>query len=734
MKNKINRYVKFINSGDIQFFVYMPAAIGLLILFNYDELKKPDLIPVMDSLAQFTEFLYAVSAYQNHELPLWNSYLYGGQPFYLLMNHGLLLNPIVWIWIILGTLIGLTHLQIYVWYHLTEIVFYALGGFFLVRRITKNNIAALIGFIILLFSGDAAYWVNQIYIFTIIMPVPWILFLGLRYFDKQTVPNAFVAAFFLGITLNVYYPIYLIAFLSITAVFLALFYFRAMAEIDHKKLFRHLLLTVPLIAVLVLPTYFAYTEINNDYYQISRYSSEEQVNAVDVPLEHTSHVALADIAPLMLVPQRGFHDATALIGTLAFVFMLSGLLSRSKASLLWTGIFIAMCLNIAGRHTPFFYLGYLLVPFYKLIRSFSFFSGFISFSAAVLACIGVGNLLRKISSFSPDMSGIYFWRRETLIFLLFIGLIFYLPEGHRLYPALAAAALAAVFFLVIKRPGDKRSLVLFGHIAIAAFLVIGAFNLSLIKGSSLEIPGFFNYTGRFGFSFDRPDEYLSIDEKTNKSIPFTNIGDKTDAPWYFDDWGSDNTLFVDRQYYHRSKTMGFDGMMKKKLHFLKYYTVYDKALNYNFFIDKSILVLRDENNVGNKNAGLELDRVEDIEEREEILPAALFLNKKTANRVVFDITVNEDVFLLYTDRYHKGFKAAIDGKEVPVLKGMDIFKAVELPAGKHLVEFVFQPFYGYVLIIYLAVAVGFYLVMLVCGTVKIYESVVRSYRCNFLSP
>src|SRR3989337_1910331 len=85
---------------------------------------------------------FAISAYQNGELPLWNSYLYGGQPFYLWLHHGLILNPIMWIWIIFGTLLNLSHVSIFVSYNLTDIAFFALGGSFLIREITQDDFAA----------------------------------------------------------------------------------------------------------------------------------------------------------------------------------------------------------------------------------------------------------------------------------------------------------------------------------------------------------------------------------------------------------------------------------------------------------------------------------------------------------------------------------------------------------------------------------------------------------------
>ena len=81
---------------------------------------------------------------------------------------------------------------------------------------------------------------------------------------------------------------------------------------------------------------------------------------------------------------------------------------------------------------------------------------------------------------------------------------------------------------------------------------------------------------------------------------------------------------------------------------------------------------------------------------------------KTANCVRFRVDSPRDVFVLYTELYHPGFKAAIDGTQVPVLKAMGTLKAVEMPKGDHTLEFVFQPLYRYALIFYLTAALVFF--------------------------
>jgi hypothetical protein len=48
-------------------------------------------------------------------------------------------------------------------------------------------------------------------------------------------------------------------------------------------------------------------------------------------------------------------------------------------------------------------------------------------------------------------------------------------------------------------------------------------------------------------------------------------------------------------------------------------------------------------------------------------------------------------FLVVSDAFHPGWRARVDGKEAPLHRANYVMRAVELPPGKHRIEFEFKP-------------------------------------------
>ena len=62
--------------------------------------------------------------------------------------------------------------------------------------------------------------------------------------------------------------------------------------------------------------------------------------------------------------------------------------------------------------------------------------------------------------------------------------------------------------------------------------------------------------------------------------------------------------------------------------------------------------------------------------------------------VVLEVEATEAGFVVLTDVWHRWWRAELDGRPAEMLKADAIFRAVQVPAGRHVVRFTFHPFAG----------------------------------------
>ena len=69
-------------------------------------------------------------------------------------------------------------------------------------------------------------------------------------------------------------------------------------------------------------------------------------------------------------------------------------------------------------------------------------------------------------------------------------------------------------------------------------------------------------------------------------------------------------------------------------------------------------------------------------------PASIRLtNYANPGNLFYESESTEDGLAVFSEVYYKTWKAFIDGKEVPVVRANYILRAIEVPAGKHTIEF-----------------------------------------------
>jgi len=62
------------------------------------------------------------------------------------------------------------------------------------------------------------------------------------------------------------------------------------------------------------------------------------------------------------------------------------------------------------------------------------------------------------------------------------------------------------------------------------------------------------------------------------------------------------------------------------------------------------------------------------------------------DKMQYEYTTANDAFAVFSEIfYDKGWKAYVDGKETPIIRADYLLRALQLPAGTHKVEFIFDP-------------------------------------------
>ena len=61
------------------------------------------------------------------------------------------------------------------------------------------------------------------------------------------------------------------------------------------------------------------------------------------------------------------------------------------------------------------------------------------------------------------------------------------------------------------------------------------------------------------------------------------------------------------------------------------------------------------------------------------------------NEVTLSVEAEEPALVILTDSYYPGWTAYVDGVQKPIWRANSLFRAVEVPSGKHVLDFKYRP-------------------------------------------
>jgi len=664
-------------------------------------------------------------------LPLWNPYIYSGHPF-LADPANFIFYPITILYVIMPIAWAI-NLDI-----LLHVIIASLGTYFFVKLITQSRYAGLASAIVYGLSG---YFIWRIYqghllIIHFMSLTPWIFYCIEKALTSNRIIYIFISGIILGLQILSAGPgqgtIY-------TSIFLTLYFFLRWFAISKHSEFKHLYRAfgwytlIPVVsfgisAIQILPTleFAKLSQRSMNTYEFCTFMSFH-------PLQFFNFIVPFWGSPTIpLIAELGGY-----IGILSIILaIIGGAFSKHKQYTIPLVIMLLVALTFMfGKYTPIYYIYWKFLPFFSLFRIPGRCIVMFVFLLAILVGFGLQHLLE---------SGLNKYQRylvqsclAIIASCIFIAISFYqnlgviMPKVPLASTSIGYALLFTFVALVV--------LSAFHHIHnkhIAAGLLITILFFDLFITFSPLIPelketdiaqendlehiimsdkSFF----RVNMPGDGPEGMYPLWGLPNHAIKFHYYGINGHTPLILRDYfefiySMADTPPPDQNRHTFSKELFYsEKVFSSKILGVKYavastpqgflsltaketqphailirnvkFAAKDDQLNFlkqsNFDTRKIVLLDESDRNyvlMNNTNTGSsDQDKV-------------VFANY-APNRLDLISDSPSSTMLLLSELYCPGWKASVDGKDVPILRADYLLRAVKLDAGKHSITMVYQP-------------------------------------------
>lgn len=755
------RFFQILNKNKFLEVLAILAAMLILLMFNWRILVTQELMAQNDTIHSYGQFYYLADSISHGIFPYWNPYMNAGEPNFISLNAGNFLSPVVILWILLASFFKFSFLIAWHWIFFTYFLIFALGCYFLFRRVFEYKVSAYIAFITILFSSlSTIFWWQWGFIY-IVYTLPWVLFFTFELLDKNKIYSLIPLAFSLGISCLSLYSVF---FLFFYIVFLCLlFLIGAFPNFDwrlfkrHKKLLVLAILIFMAIVIHLLPVFL----YKNDIVPVARMENMPSIIAEDIRptfggLGGAASAMFDFVAPFFPYFFLNFFDSRLFwpnsqepimyIGIISLIFLLIGIFcGRHKYKL---GIILTAVLTMflmLGKKFFVLQFAYYFFPGFSLIRNMEFFMPYFIFLLVFLVGMGVDRVskdfyenkidrLKKYLKLPIILFGLYIILLGSLIFVIYFlalprleSIITNESLGTRLIGELSISlsiffesfwhALfflsGAIFFFYILQIKD----ILFRNkiLILVFFIIFELLSLNYVLMKHVTQPR----------TVDVPQYQTPIKYEDFRLAKIKN--DEIFA-WYGPALYKKFTAYIDKiptcthfvelkDFYYFKKTQIPNaaksiilGIIAPKLKLLNQGVVAsseeiisllekddDRAVSQAVFLEKS---------PPQPHTFLIKD-FNKIDLNQPANPGKIETIKFNPNELVLRVFVPNDSFLYYSDGYDKYWRAFVDDKETEVYKTNLAFKAVIVEKGEHTVKFLYDPrLFKIGLYLYLMVLVG----------------------------
>ncbi len=694
--------------------------------FLFSQVSKPGWNYGGDTLNFFGPYSYHYSGIVRGEYALWNPLVRAGEPedlFQALQLASPTLNMVA----LISNALRINDIVLsYTLYVFVCILLYVYGVYLLVGCWTKDQRAGAFASILALGSATVFWYGYHINFVLIIHAIPWFLYSITMYFRKFEFKYMIILILSYSVALYSYEFVMGLLFLLVLGISAAIFFYK-----DLRKLFgalkqipaRHWIASGILMFLITFPQILIFYDMETGKY-LSASNRLTEVRITDqYTVESETSFSRRGYGPRLRKPitwltfftginSSSVRDLRYYIGPIVAPFLVVALFSFKKIPwcIALSGFFI-LCLSADRFPLNLFYK----LPAFSLIRNTHFLFNFLIFVSVIIAGYGF--------HFYAEDASLRLKRtfKAAVMILLITYLICILPLSYLNYNLLGLfiSSAAMVVFLVIcffqkssYRHTSASILILTSVVTIAMYNFI--FIELPIMGGIYDDPVMQDLRKRedhsLKFLFERPDQIERFDDRYAIAYNIDFGMDEYYSLASLEDNSYKSIMGrhgmagfpVLRDYYLFMSLPGHEQLMRRKFFFFNKYFVSKQAKDMMAFKnDPGLLASMIDRGVGmvdqveNKDPKVFLglfhpDSIEGIPVEKGENGLDIEIIKYNANSIRFNVSVDQRGLLTYTDMWDEGWRARVDGSNVPVRKVFHTFKGIDLSPGIHDIEFFYK--------------------------------------------